>query len=220
RSRSSTARSTRSRRRRPRLPWRAPAPPSRSSKTERFSERGGHTLVPGVPPLSHARECSGGAHVPPLPRRLAAATSSEGRSCATPSASSRDGDEHCGLFCGARRCHLLPCVRELCHSGVVRTVWGAIGGCPGRRPGYDPAPAGRGGARMARVAVLVLAVLTALLAAAAVWLGGQGRDAQARADDREAALRAASTHAMNLLSLNHETVDADVHRILTSSTGA
>ncbi|MEV4104563.1 hypothetical protein AB0J42_30330 [Nonomuraea sp. NPDC049649] len=73
---------------------------------------------------------------------------------------------------------------------------------------------------MARVAVLVLAVLTALLAAAAVWLGGQGRDAQARADDREAALRAASTHAMNLLSLNHETVDADVHRILTSSTGA
>src|SRR5690606_41929280 len=73
---------------------------------------------------------------------------------------------------------------------------------------------------MARVAVLVLAVLTALLAAAAVWLGGQGRDAQARADDREAALRAASTHAMNLLSLNHETVDADVHRILTSSSGA
>ncbi|MDA0635008.1 hypothetical protein OUY22_16435 [Nonomuraea sp. MCN248] len=68
--------------------------------------------------------------------------------------------------------------------------------------------------------VPVLAVLAALLAGAAVWLGAQGREAQARADDRQDALRAASTHAMNLLSLHYETVDADVHRILTSSTGA
>lgn len=73
---------------------------------------------------------------------------------------------------------------------------------------------------MSRMVVPVLAVLAALLAAAAVWLGVQERDAQARADDRQAVLRAAGTHAMNLLSLHHETVDSDVHRILTSSTGA
>ncbi|MFG1941683.1 hypothetical protein [Nonomuraea sp. NPDC048826] len=74
--------------------------------------------------------------------------------------------------------------------------------------------------RESRAAVPVLAVLAALLGAAAVWLGAQERDAQARADERGAALRAASTHAMNLLSLHYETVDSDVHRILTSSTGA
>ncbi|MGB3721182.1 MAG: hypothetical protein WBB38_16580 [Hyphomicrobiaceae bacterium] len=73
---------------------------------------------------------------------------------------------------------------------------------------------------VARLVVPVLAVLAALLAGTTVWLVLQERDAQAVADEREAAVRAASTHAMNLLSLHYETVDSDVHRILTSSTGA
>ncbi|GGK54913.1 hypothetical protein Ppa06_12520 [Planomonospora parontospora subsp. parontospora] len=73
--------------------------------------------------------------------------------------------------------------------------------------------------RPLRVAGLVLGVLIAVLLAAALWIGGQLRDAQAAADDREAALRAAGTHAMNLLSVGYRTVDADVGRILDTSTG-
>ncbi|MFG3442545.1 hypothetical protein ACGF0J_35340 [Nonomuraea sp. NPDC047897] len=73
--------------------------------------------------------------------------------------------------------------------------------------------------RAARIAVAVLSVLLALLAGAVLWLGAQTREARARADDREAALDAARAHAAGLVSLHHETVDADVRRILATSTG-
>src|SRR5690606_40656902 len=120
-----------------------PAPPSRSSKTERFSERGGHTLVPGVPPLSHARDCSGvlmcrpfrvisrrrravlrGARLLPLPRpatETSTTACSEGAQVPPPSVCPGVMPFGCGSY-----------------------RLGAIGGCPGRRPGYDPATAGRG----------------------------------------------------------------------------
>ncbi|WP_307845204.1 hypothetical protein [Planomonospora sp. ID67723] len=65
----------------------------------------------------------------------------------------------------------------------------------------------------------LLGLLIAALAATAFWVGGQLRDAQAAADDREAALRAAGAHAVNLLSVGHRTVDADLRRILDTSTG-
>ncbi|MFC4057702.1 hypothetical protein ACFOWE_05325 [Planomonospora corallina] len=65
----------------------------------------------------------------------------------------------------------------------------------------------------------VLGALIVLLLAAAVWIGGRLREAQAAADDRQAALRAAGTHAVNLLSVGHRTVDADIRRILDTSTG-
>ncbi|MEV0581539.1 hypothetical protein [Nonomuraea sp. NPDC050310] len=71
-----------------------------------------------------------------------------------------------------------------------------------------------------RLLIPVLAVLVALLGGAALWIGGQAREAHARADDRQAALDAAGTHAMNLLALNHSTIDADIKRILDTSTGA
>ncbi|GAA3121083.1 Mce associated membrane protein [Planomonospora alba] len=73
--------------------------------------------------------------------------------------------------------------------------------------------------RWMRIAVPVLGLLIVLLLAAAFWTGGRLRDAQAAADDREAALRAAGTHAVNLLSVGHRTVDADIRRILDTSTG-
>ncbi|MFI7451987.1 hypothetical protein ACIBQX_31135 [Nonomuraea sp. NPDC049714] len=74
-------------------------------------------------------------------------------------------------------------------------------------------------ARLGRHAVPALAVAAALLIAAVVWLVMQARDAQARADERQAALLAAGTHAVSLLSLDHKTVEADLQRILVTSTG-
>ncbi|WP_049563276.1 hypothetical protein [Nonomuraea sp. SBT364] len=72
----------------------------------------------------------------------------------------------------------------------------------------------------ARLLNRLLAAAVALLAAALAWLVVQDRDAQAAWDDRQAVLLAARTHAVNLLSLDHETIDADVARILATSTGA
>ncbi|GAA4095459.1 hypothetical protein [Nonomuraea soli] len=70
-----------------------------------------------------------------------------------------------------------------------------------------------------RLLIPSLAVLVALLAGAALWMGGQVREAHALADERQAALDAAGTHAMNLISISHATVDADIERILATSTG-
>ncbi|MBG0813659.1 hypothetical protein [Planomonospora sp. ID82291] len=77
-----------------------------------------------------------------------------------------------------------------------------------------------GSSRPLRVAGPVLGVLITVLLAAALWTGGRLRDAQAAEDDREAALRAAGAHAMNLLSVGYRTIDADVGRILSTSTGS
>ncbi|GAA2865174.1 hypothetical protein GCM10010517_24480 [Streptosporangium fragile] len=66
----------------------------------------------------------------------------------------------------------------------------------------------------------VLGVLIVVLTATAFWVGAQLRDAQAEADDRRAALRAAGAHAVHLLSIGHRSIDADLERILGSSTGA
>ncbi|MFJ2030429.1 hypothetical protein [Streptosporangium sp. NPDC087985] len=71
-----------------------------------------------------------------------------------------------------------------------------------------------------RIAGPVLGVLIAVLLAAAFWVGRDLRDAQAAADDREAAVRAAGAHAVALLSVSHWSVDADLKRILDTSTGA
>ncbi len=71
-----------------------------------------------------------------------------------------------------------------------------------------------------KIAGLVLGLLIVALLAAAFWLSGALREAQAAADDREAAMRAAGTHALDLLSVGHRTVDADIKRILDTSTGA
>lgn len=75
-------------------------------------------------------------------------------------------------------------------------------------------------AMSARLLNWLLAAAVALLGAAATWLVIQDRDAQAAWDDRQAVLLAARTHAVNLLSLDYRTIDADVARILATSTGA
>jgi Mce-associated membrane protein len=72
----------------------------------------------------------------------------------------------------------------------------------------------------ARLLVGALTAVVVLLAAAVAWLVVQERDAQARADERQAVLQVAGAHAVNLLSLNYETIEADVARILATSTGA
>ncbi|MFD9944047.1 hypothetical protein ACFWYW_26495 [Nonomuraea sp. NPDC059023] len=68
--------------------------------------------------------------------------------------------------------------------------------------------------------IIVLGVLALLLGGFALWVSGELRGEQATDDDRAAALDAAGTHAVNLLSLNYKTVDADLGRILATSTGA
>ncbi|MDP9863070.1 MULTISPECIES: hypothetical protein [Streptosporangium] len=73
--------------------------------------------------------------------------------------------------------------------------------------------------RPLRIAGPALGVLIAVLLAAAFWIGGDLRQAQATADDREAAVQAAGAHAVDLLSVSHPSVDADIKRILDTSTG-
>jgi Mce-associated membrane protein len=73
--------------------------------------------------------------------------------------------------------------------------------------------------RPPRVLTGVLVLLVVLLGAAVVFLRGQDLAEQARADDRRAALEAAGAHAVNLISLDYKTVDADMGRILATSTG-
>jgi Mce-associated membrane protein len=70
-----------------------------------------------------------------------------------------------------------------------------------------------------RLLVGGLVALLVLLVGAAVWTGGRLREAQARADDRVAAVEAARRHAMALLSVGHRTVDTDIRRLLAGSTG-
>ncbi|WP_326635506.1 hypothetical protein OG884_21420 [Streptosporangium sp. NBC_01755] len=73
--------------------------------------------------------------------------------------------------------------------------------------------------RTLRVAGPVLGLLIAMLLAAAFWVGVDLRDAQAAADDRQAAMRAAGAHAVHLLSVGYRSADADIERILDGSTG-
>lgn len=73
--------------------------------------------------------------------------------------------------------------------------------------------------RPARILIAALSGVLVALVCTGVWLAVQAREEQARADDKQAALRAASTHAVNLISLGHRTVDDDMKRILDTSTG-
>jgi Mce-associated membrane protein len=74
--------------------------------------------------------------------------------------------------------------------------------------------------RPLRIAGPVLGGLVAVLLVVAFWVGRDLRDAQAAADDKQAAMRAAGTHAIYLLSVSHQSVDADIKRILDTSTGS
>ncbi|MEV0383219.1 hypothetical protein [Nonomuraea sp. NPDC050643] len=74
--------------------------------------------------------------------------------------------------------------------------------------------------RPARLLIAALSGVLAVLVGTGVWIAAQARDEQGRAGDKQAALLAAGTHAKNLVSLDHKTVDADVRRILDTSTGA
>ncbi|GAA0996541.1 hypothetical protein GCM10009555_092510 [Acrocarpospora macrocephala] len=52
------------------------------------------------------------------------------------------------------------------------------------------------------------------------WLAWQSRAEElAVAADRQAAMQTAATHAINLLSLDHRTLDSTLDRILATSTG-
>ncbi|SDM84686.1 hypothetical protein [Nonomuraea jiangxiensis] len=73
--------------------------------------------------------------------------------------------------------------------------------------------------RPAGILISALSAVLAVLVATGVWIAAQARDEQGRAGDKEAALLAAGTHAKNLISLDYRTADADVRRILETSTG-
>ncbi|MEV4112370.1 hypothetical protein [Nonomuraea sp. NPDC049695] len=74
-------------------------------------------------------------------------------------------------------------------------------------------------ARPARILIAALSGVLAVLVGSGVWIAAQAREEQGRAGDKQAALLAAGTHAKNLVSLDYKTVDADVKRILDTSTG-
>ncbi|MEV0622486.1 hypothetical protein AB0I81_54855 [Nonomuraea sp. NPDC050404] len=71
----------------------------------------------------------------------------------------------------------------------------------------------------ARILISALSVTLAVLVGAGVWIAVQAREVQGRAGDRQAALLAAGTHAKNLVALDYRSVDADLRRILETSTG-
>lgn len=77
--------------------------------------------------------------------------------------------------------------------------------------------------RPARTAVQVLSVLAVALLAAAVALGvtvlSHRNDRDALDDARESALAAARQEIINLDSLNHATIDADLKRVIDGATG-
>ncbi|UBU14319.1 hypothetical protein [Nonomuraea gerenzanensis] len=76
------------------------------------------------------------------------------------------------------------------------------------------------GVRPARILIAALSGVLAVLVGTGVWIAAQARDEQGRAGDKQAALLAAGTHAKNLMSLDHRSADADVRRIIDSSTGS
>ncbi|MEW9554375.1 hypothetical protein [Nonomuraea sp. NPDC050783] len=75
-------------------------------------------------------------------------------------------------------------------------------------------------ARPARIVIVVLGAMLAALVATGAWIAAEAREEQGRAGDREAVLAAAGAHARNLVSLDYRTVEADLRRILDTSTGA
>ncbi|MGW0066481.1 hypothetical protein ACWDUI_03350 [Streptosporangium sandarakinum] len=73
--------------------------------------------------------------------------------------------------------------------------------------------------RLPGPAGLAPGLLVLVLLGAALWAGVGLREARAAADDREAVLRAAREHAMTLMSVGYQNVDADMRRVLDTSTG-
>jgi hypothetical protein len=74
--------------------------------------------------------------------------------------------------------------------------------------------------RLRRLVVMpALAGLVVALAAGLVWIRTDIAEARTAQEEREAALRAAGVHAVSRLSLHHRTVDDDIRRALSTSTG-
>ncbi|RBQ22056.1 hypothetical protein DP939_05185 [Spongiactinospora rosea] len=68
----------------------------------------------------------------------------------------------------------------------------------------------------------VIGALAAVVVALGLVAGLHTRwlaDEQAAAAEREAVMRAAGAHAVNLLSVSHDSVEEDIRRVLNSSTG-
>jgi Mce-associated membrane protein len=81
----------------------------------------------------------------------------------------------------------------------------------------ESAPARHHGLRVAlTAAVLIVAALSAL----AGWLGLHAHESHQRAQQRAMFLEAARQGALNLTTISYTEVDADIKRILDSSTGA
>lgn len=73
--------------------------------------------------------------------------------------------------------------------------------------------------RRTRIALVVGAVLALLALGAAVWTGVVWGLGAATASDRDAVLAAGRQAAVNLVSVNYNTADADIKRVEDSSTG-
>jgi Mce-associated membrane protein len=75
------------------------------------------------------------------------------------------------------------------------------------------------GRPLGRLAAAVLAALVLGLAAWATSLGLDVRSAQQRADQRDAVRQAARQEAVNLVSIDYRSVQQDVDRVLSGTTG-
>ncbi len=76
------------------------------------------------------------------------------------------------------------------------------------------------GRRAPRWLLAALSVLVLALVVAAVVLGLRVRGAEAREDDRDAALTAARQSALNLTSIDRADLEGDLARVLEGATGA
>jgi Mce-associated membrane protein len=74
--------------------------------------------------------------------------------------------------------------------------------------------------RPARILIAALSAALALLVGAGVWIAVQAGGEQGRAADKEAVLLVAGAHVRDLISLDYRTVEADLQRMLSTSTGA
>jgi Mce-associated membrane protein len=103
-------------------------------------------------------------------------------------------------------------------TGVATTTGAATTDAATTTPVAGAAAAAQQPAR--RRVLLVLSVLGLLLVAVLALLGWQLRGYAALDDRREDVLRAARQSALNLTSIDHESFDQDVARVLEGATGA